>query len=308
VAYHIMTTHPGSDNNFESEWQVIPAFGRRSGRRNVLHHYKKLRPGQSRGVPYLATVIESLKQLERYTNAELMAAVISGMFTVFVKTESGDELDLFSPNDETNASASDEDYALGNGAIVQMGANDDISVANPGRPNAVFDQFVLAVVRQIGVNLELPYEILLKHFTASYSAARGAVLEAWRFFLDRRVWLSRSFSQPVYEAFMDEMVGKGMLSAPGYFSDPLIKAAYNKALWIGRPAGQIDPFKEMKANQLAEQMGWKTATENTIELTGGNWVKKNRQRTKENELMIESGLKPDPTELEESGETEEDNS
>ncbi len=43
------------------------------------------RPGQRRGVPVLAPVIEALKQLGRYTDAELVAAVVSGLFTVFVK-------------------------------------------------------------------------------------------------------------------------------------------------------------------------------------------------------------------------------
>jgi len=245
--------------------------------------------------------MEALKQLERYSNAELMAAVVSALFTVFVKSESGDQLDLFEPSGETSATTSDDDYSLGNGAIVQMGGGDDISIANPGRPNAGFDPFVMSIVRQIGVNLEIPYEILIKHFAASYSASRGAVMEAWRFFMARRDWLSGSFCQPVYEVFFDEAVSRGLLSAPGYFSDPLIRAAYTGALWIGRPQGQIDPLKEMKANELAQNMGWKTATENTIELTGGDWVKKHRQRAKENAMMIEDGLILDPEK-----ETEED--
>jgi hypothetical protein len=50
-----------------------------------------------------------------------------------------------------------------------------IDTANPGRPNAQFDPFVTAIVRQIGVALELPYEILIKHFTSTYSAARAAI-------------------------------------------------------------------------------------------------------------------------------------
>ncbi|MCF3774148.1 phage portal protein, partial [Salmonella enterica] len=35
----------------------------------------------------LAPVIEALKQLGRYTDSELVSAVVSGLFTVFVKTE-----------------------------------------------------------------------------------------------------------------------------------------------------------------------------------------------------------------------------
>jgi lambda family phage portal protein len=82
VAYHILNQHPGSSffRTGERTWTVVPAFGK-TGRRNVIHLFKMLRPGQSRGVPYLAPVIEPLKQLDRYTEAEIMAAVVSGMFT-----------------------------------------------------------------------------------------------------------------------------------------------------------------------------------------------------------------------------------
>ena len=36
-------------------------------------------------------MIEELKQLKRYTDAELMGAVVSSFFTVFVKTKTPDE-------------------------------------------------------------------------------------------------------------------------------------------------------------------------------------------------------------------------
>jgi capsid protein len=62
---------------------------------------------------------------------------------------------------------------------------------NPARPNPEFDAFVMSILRQIGVGLEIPYEILIKHFTASYSASRAALETAWQFFRRRRTWLAR---------------------------------------------------------------------------------------------------------------------
>ncbi len=80
IAYHVRRSHPGAINRVSMEWDRFEAFGARTGRRQVLHVYDKLRPGQTRGVPWLAPVIETLKQRGSYTEAELMAAVISGMF------------------------------------------------------------------------------------------------------------------------------------------------------------------------------------------------------------------------------------
>ena len=91
VAYHVLKQHPGALLGPAREWDVVPAYGAQTGRRNAIHLFERRRPGQSRGVPYLAPVIETLKQLDRYTEAEIAAAVVAGLFAVFVTSE-GDGL------------------------------------------------------------------------------------------------------------------------------------------------------------------------------------------------------------------------
>lgn len=246
LEYHVLKGHPGNLHSMKNrEWITVPAFGSRTGRRNVIHLYRMLRPNQTRGVPYLAPVIEALKQLGNYTDAEVIAAVISSYFTVFVKSPQGDaDLSPMQPTKEVGGTPSDEDYKLGNGAIVGLAEGEDISIANPGRPNAQFDPFVQAVLRQIGVALELPFEVLIKHFTASYSAARAALIEAWRFFMARREWLAQNFCQLVYEAWLTEAVSLGRINAPGFIGgDPAIRSAYLACEWTGPAPGQIDPLK-----------------------------------------------------------------
>ncbi len=174
--------------------------------------------GQRRGVPVLAPVIEALKQLGRYTDAELVAAVVSGMFTVFIKTDAPDgpvgESGI--PQYEQIDNHDDNTQEMGNGSIVSLGEGESIDTANPGRPNTAFDGFVVAICRQIGAALELPYELLVKHFTASYSASRAALLEAWKMFRMRRDWMVQSFCQPIYEEWLAEAVAKGRVIAPGF--------------------------------------------------------------------------------------------
>ncbi|MDP2688980.1 MAG: phage portal protein, partial [Deltaproteobacteria bacterium] len=165
MAYHILNHHPGNWlAGKKREWQVVPVFGRKTDRRNAIHLYQTLRPGQTRGVPYLAPVIEPLKQLDRYTEAELMAAVVSGMFTVFIETATGDgELSPMTPTAETGGSSTDTDYKLAPGAMIGLAPGESVKSVDPGRPNAAFDPFVMAILRQIGVALEIPFELLVKH-------------------------------------------------------------------------------------------------------------------------------------------------
>lgn len=291
VQYHISTYHPGDiAGGLKREWKAYPAFTA-SGRRAALHLYRKLRPGQHRGVPYLAPVIETVKQLGRYTEAEVMAAVVSGMFTVFTYTENAEGINT----DELVASdgrtkSVDGDMDLGYGAIVDLNKGERVETANPGRPNQAFDPFVMAVCRQIGMALELPYEVLVKHFTASYSAARAALLEAWTFYKGRRAWLVRQFCAPVYEAWMWEAVARGLLYAPGFTTDPFIRRAYLQAEWIGPTQAQIDPVKEVEAAGKRIELKLTTRSEECQALIGNDWENKVSQIKYEEELV--GGMTP----------------
>ena len=297
VAYWFSNKHPGSALALPTKWQRVTVVGEESGRRNVLHLMEAERPEQRRGVPILAPVIESLKQLERYTEAELMAAVISGMFTVFIESES-EEPEEFgvalppvdNPTGEPLPPSGNEDLRLGNGAVQFLQPGEKATIANPGRPNSGFDPFVTAILRQIGAALELPYELLLKHFTASYSASRAALLEAWKMFRMRRSWMTADFCQPVYEEWFAEAVIKGRIDAPGIFDDPLIFKAYTKAEWHGPSQGQLDPVKEANAAVIRVENGFSTRAREAAELTGSEYESNVRQLAYEKKIREQNGL------------------
>lgn len=293
VAYYIAQRHPLSAEIGQNDWIRVEAFGESTGRFNILHLMETERPEQRRGVPILAPVIESLKQLSRYSEAELMAAVVSGMYTVFIETKDSTidaPLGEVIPEEYQVDYDDENSYELGNGAIIALGEGETIKDANPGRPNTAFDGFVTAICRQIGAALEIPYELLVKQFTASYSASRASLLEAWKMFRMRRAWLAADFCQPIYEEWLAEAVAKGRVPAPGFFSDPVIRKAYCEAEWNGPSQGQIDPLKEVKAAEKRVENGFSTRAKETVELTGGDFYKNHRQRVREERLRKEGGL------------------
>ncbi len=291
VAYHICSIHPLSTSYTKApKWTRVEAYGKNTGRPNILHLMESERIGQKRGVPILAPVIEALKQLGRYTDAELMAAVISGMYTVFIESKSNDSENPYGesiPIEDQVDSEDDNSYELGNGAIISLGEGESIKEANPGRPNTAFDGFVNSICRQVGAALEIPTELLLKQFTASYSASRAALLEAWKMFRMKREWMSNDFCQPIFEEFMCEAVAKGRINTPGFFNNPLIKKAYCNAIWTGPSAGQIDPLKEVNAATKRIEEGFSTRSKETMELTGGDFYKNAKQRIREEKTMKE---------------------
>lgn len=292
VEYHILEQHPGNKYTFKNwKWKKVQAFGTKTGLKNVIFYFHPTRPGQSRGVPDLAPVTELIKMLGSYTTNEAMATEIASLFTVFIETATGDtEFDITDVKDETGGSTTDKDVKLGSGSIIGLSPGEKISTANPGRPNAAFDGFILAVSRQIGMAVNLPYEILVKHFTASYSAARAALLTAWKYFLTERQWLATNFCQVVKEIWMYEAVANGRIAAPGFFTNPIIHKAYCGSIWTGPAKGMIDDKKEVDAAEKRINIGITTIQEETIQMTGGDFDRNHPQRVKEYKMRKEAGL------------------
>lgn len=264
----VQDQHPGASLfSGKKSWTQRKAFSA-SGRRIAHQLFMRRRPDQHRGIPYLATVIESLKELGEYTDGELRAAVISGLYTGFVtrKTEVDDDTDEPTAVDAGDGSG-DREIELGYGTIRFLDDDEDIKFSTPGRPNTAFDPFVLAVLRQIGTALEIPYEILIQHFTASYSAARAALLELAKYVRRSRAWLADNFCQICYEALLEEAVARKMINAPGW-DDPLKRLAYCGAVWTGDSMGQIDMGKEVSAWKEAVDAGFAPSGDASVALFG----------------------------------------
>ena len=282
----------------------ILAYGD-NGRRNVYHLYHKERPGQRRGMSMLAPVVETLKQITRLTEAELMASVISAFFTVFVKTTPayGGLTEGFIPEEKvTNPQINPADenvYEMGSGNVIELGGEgQDITVADPKRPNDAFEPFFLALVKQIGSAIEIPFEQLMLYFSASYSAARGAILEAWKFYRHRRIWLSSNFCQPVYQAFLEEAVLRNRISAPGFFDDPLIQQAWCGASWSGPGQGQLNPLQETQAADLRIQRYLSTYETEYSAINGDDWTSALNRNAREISMIKDKGLPvPEPKSL-----------
>jgi lambda family phage portal protein len=296
VAYHVETTPMQPFTAMPRTWVRVPAFGS-TGRQNVIHLYQQDRPGQRRGMPSLTPILICLKKIGQYTESELLAAVVSSMFTIFIKSDSDKLMEDLTggirrpigpeaaPEPEPR-----ENLDLGPGAILRLDPDEDISSANPGRPNSQFEPFISAILRQIGMALNIPFEILIKHFSSSYSASRAAIMQAWEFYKTERSMFIDKFCQPIYEEWLWIMVLSGRIVAPGFLESVEIRRAYFEAAWHGPVPLQIDPVKEATAAAQRLDIGISTIAEETAMITGNNWEENFSQRAKENEMAKELKL------------------
>jgi lambda family phage portal protein len=274
--YHFYDRHPGgtyqagaAGNLYAGRW--IERVGPRSGRRRVLHHLRKKRPDQPRGLPYLAAIIQPLQQISRYTEGEIMAAVMTSYLTVFVKQDKAQTSPVYDGGPLAPDSPVSNEVGLGQGAMVNLAPGETIETVDPNRPNPNFGPFIDAVLTQIGMALSLPFELLVKKFQSSYSASKAALNEAGVYFRTSRNWLALSFCQPVYETWLAEAVATGRISAPSFFTDPLMRWAYTRAAWPGDSMGSINPKDEVAAYTAAIDARIMTRERAEWELGGTDW-------------------------------------
>lgn len=294
-AYHICNVHPLGMDVGKKEWKRVEKFGKLSGRQNILHLMESERPEQRRGVPLLAPVIESLKQLDRYSEAEITAALVSSLMTVFIEVADDDDgsssvIGEGIPEEDQVDQADETTVELASGSVIALNPGEKANMSNPARNNASFDPFVTAIIRQMGAALEIPYEVLVKHFTSSYSASRAALLEAWKMFKMRREFVASRFCQPIYEEWLTEAILIGRIQAPGFLENPLIRQAYSTAEWNGPSQGQLDPLKEVNAAKKRVDEGFSTRAKETVELTGGDFWRNHSQRIREEKARRDASL------------------
>ncbi len=288
TAVHICDRYPESflfiASSPDPKWKRVPIYGANTGRRNVLRIMTSERIGQSRGEPILSPVMSALKQFSVYSDAELSAAVVNAMLSVFVKRPIADKGGYMGDDDDRPWEDQDTKQ-LGSGTWIDGAPGEELQVIAANRPSAQFEPFFLACMKQIGMALGVPFEVLVNHFSSSYSASRAAILEAYKHFKIIRKCLQQSFCQPIYEEWLLEAVIKGRIQAPGFLTDPAIRNAYCQAHWIGPTSGQIDPVREVEAANLRVKYGFSSRGIETAEITGMDFEDVCQARAEENALM-----------------------
>ncbi len=305
TAYYVHNTYPFQALSVKDEWVRVEAYGKKTRLPNILHVMSSERPDQYRGVSYLASAIEPILQLNRYVDSALMMALVQSFFTAWVILKSNedeipwgstggwDDLDIPNagppPVPGQRARSDPNELGMGPGEVKTLKDGEDIKFGNPTMPVPGFADFTGVFCKLVGAGLGIPYDVLVKEYNASYSAARAALLDAWEDFRMRRKWFVDDFCQPIYEIWLTEAVARGRVKAPGFFDDPLIRAAWCGTRWIGPVQGSIDPLKEAEAAVLQIQYALKTHEQVTTELSGGDWEKNVEQLKSENTKLAEAG-------------------
>lgn len=245
VAYHMYLEHPGgNDIAFGSRFSTtrVPAD-------EVLHLFRMDRPGQSRGMPWLAPVILRLRDFDLYEDAQLKRQQVAAMFTAFIHDMEGvDEFD-----------ESQDEMEIGErmepGLMEILPPGKDVKLSNPpGADN--YQEYTSVVLRAIATGLGLTYSQLTGDLSEiNFSAGRIGFLETQRNF---ETWqkniLVNQMLRPVFDEFKKglDILGESVNNVRGVHTPPKRE--------------MIDPAKEVKALKDEVRSGFKTQSQAIREL------------------------------------------
>lgn len=299
VAYHISDRSPRRAGRMAMRWSRQRAF-RTDGRRRILHiHPARQRPDMTRFMPRLAPILEALHQRSRYTEAEAMAALMNACFAIGMKSEMAEGLgasleSATGAGGSGSAGGSDDIRVTEPGMIFDLAPNEEIQSFTPGRPSSAFEPFITALANEIGAGTDVPPELILQRFNASYSASRAALEIAATGFRVERTTFVNQFTRPVYEDVITEAVARGLIEAEGFFDDWLTRRAWLRASFIGPARISLDPSREARADETNLKLGITSRQRLTAERFGGDWHQVLEQRIREERLLEQIGVNEQP--------------
>jgi lambda family phage portal protein len=277
--YAFFTRHPGDSNlvgrmDDNRKHTIVPAA-------DVIHLFLPERPGQTRGVPWFAPVMDDAHQLQGYEQAAVIRARGAASLMGFIS----------SPEGELEADDVEEQQRLTDfepGQFRYLNPGEKIEIPNLSAPDAQYEMFVRQKTRRFAAGLGVSYETISRDFSqTNYSSSRLSLLE------DREHWkmiqgyLIETFHQRVFQEWLSASVLAGQLNLPDYELRPeRYEAAAN---WQPRGWSWVDPLKEANAYALMEDRGYMTKAQ-ICGLLGGDMEENMKQLAFEQQLAMDLGL------------------
>lgn len=196
VAYHLFKEHPGE----QMQLGRISLESRRVPADQVLHLYRRLRAGQSRGVPDLSSVMMRLRSLDEYEDAALEQAKVQACLAAFVTSDAPAAAGPLEARDTTTG---DQRKTLAPGIIERLRPGEKAEFLTPSGAGD-FSAFAKHQLRAVAAGFGLTYDLLTGDLeSANYSSLRAGRV-AFKQRLQALQWLVMipRWCGPAYAAFI----------------------------------------------------------------------------------------------------------
>lgn len=238
--YWLFREHPGEMRQLKAPESVfVPAD-------EVMHLYRKQRPGQVRGVTVFAPIMMMTRDHGDFHEAAVTKGRIEACFAGFVKNTEGEPSPV-GADAAPSAATGMQVQTIEPGMLHRLAHGEDIVFAQP-TSSPVFDSFMIHTLMAIAAGAGITYDQLTGDLRqANYSSLRAGKIE-FRRLLEQIQYhvIIPMFCVPLWREFIKTAILTGALPRrdDGYPVD-----------WITPANEPIDPVKDMTADILAVRSG-----------------------------------------------------
>lgn len=238
----------GYNGNYESgRLYAVPA-------EEIIHLYRPQFIDQVRGYSPIVASYDSLKQLDDFAIAELIAAKISSCQGVFYERNNQ------SPNGDFLGDSDDEGNFLtelspGTASVVPNGYS--VKTMTPNHPNSQYGQFVKAVGKRVASSMGTNYNTLFGDLqSVNYSSLRQANISQQSFYKSWQKYLIENWKNNEFELFLKNYIINS--------NSPLKPSLFSQYLRSYRFIGKTDPSYDISKQILAVERSLKLGISSPI--------------------------------------------
>ena len=335
IGYKVWIQDPKNPGAFKAV--EVPAKDPDTGRPIMLHGYNPEYAGQSRGYPEMSHGLEDFEDITSYSRSAAKKMVQESTLGFAVENVLQDPSDMGLQQLDTGAAGPvivdetttipAEPATFGPGAVKYCELNEatqtetgpmyllggaqgdklvQVKSAGPGEKSG---EFIDSQIDYLSASRGIPSSVARMKFPKAHSASRGELgLFADVKEIEKDDIVSDGFD-PVYEAWLSEEIAAGRVRALGW-SDPILRAAWLKNFWTGKPLPDIDPLKTKQAKEIEFKWGL-TDMDTEANLNNGsdgptNRAKLNRQVSELDWNPFETDMPPIGEEPPDTTEEDED--
>lgn len=296
--YHIWPSLAGEQAIFYRQRVRVPAG-------DMLHLYRRLEPGQLRGLPELTPILARLYEIDELQDATLVKAKTAALFAWIVKRNSK-STDL--PQERNTighdqGESSDDGVPITEvraGGVHYLDDDEEVQFSEPDGIGEYYVPFLKSELRASAKAAGLTYDQLTGDLEGvSYNSLRAALIEFRRRIemLQCHLLIAR-WCHPVARWFAETAVLAGLVELPDFWT----RTDQYLPIWRTPKWEWVDPLKDIMADILEVRAGFMTREDKVAERQG-ELADVDRQLAKEqgSDLVLDS----DPSKTNKEGKLQE---
>lgn len=248
LAYWLFKNHPADiyRRGASRERVRVPA-------EDIIHDFVRKRPGQTRGVTWFAPILTTVRMIDAYLEADLVAARVQASQMGFITNNNEEVIAAYAGDlarrkaQNATKAAQPKTMEMVPGITHELMPGQGVEWPNPTHPSMAAESFTRVMLRIAARGLGTSYHTLTGDLTqANYSSLRAGLLPERDHWRALQVWLSNRCHRRVFKWWLPFAHASQKLVVDRRI--PAGEVYPHK--WKGRGWKWVDPLKDLQAAEV----------------------------------------------------------